>query len=124
MNIIQFDKFFDPSEIAEKMIWSGILWGVSYMVKILLKRHPIKINIHQFWRKFQWLRIVAHALSFVVWAYAEDFVLFWGLSRGEKITNKIMRYNFNSGFNIFKKLEPEMADYVYNKLKEWATERS
>jgi len=37
--------------------------------------------------------------------------------------DKIMMYHFKSGFKTFKKLEPEMAEYIYEKLKEWANKK-
>ena len=103
---------FDPSQIPQNIIWIGLSWGLHYILKKFWQRHPIKINKHQIWRKFQWYRIFGHSLSFIVWMY---FGNFWKLVRLriiERQINKILSYHFTAGFGIFKQLEPEMAEYI------------
>jgi len=120
LSVILPYKFFDPVQIPQNLFWMGAGWGIHYGLKKLLKHNPIKFNKKQIWRNFQWFRIVCHGLAFLGWVYASMFCEVMRFKSTEKRIEKIMFYNFKSGFKIFKKLEPEMAEYIYEKLKELA----
>lgn len=59
----------------------------------------------------------SHFLSGGTFTHLVKFFILNTLRRGQEI----LLYHFKSGFAIFKKLEPEMAEYIFNKLKELAT---
>lgn len=112
-------RFFDPAQIPQNIIWMGISWVVRYGLEKLWKYHPIKINRHQIWRNFQWFRIFCNAINFIGCMYVGNFLKFIRLGFIANSLDKIMFFNFTHGFSVFKKLEPEMADYILNKLKEF-----
>ena len=118
-SIYQPVRFFDPAQIPQNVAWMAIGWSIEYGFKKLLKFHPIKINKHQIWRNFQWFRIFCNAINFIFCMYIGNFLKFIGLGIIGKQLDKIMFFNFTHGFSVFKKLEPDMADYILNKLKEF-----
>lgn len=119
MSLNYYAGFFDPSQFPEKIIWMGIAWGIQYAWKKLIKNYQFKLNRRQIWRNFQWFKIGCHAISFLIWSRINTYGEIFSFKRIEKGTEKILIYNFKSGFTIFKKLEPEMAEYLLGKLKEW-----
>ena len=124
MSLNHYPGFFDPSQIPQNIIWMGIGFGIQYAWKKLVKSHQFKLNRRQIWRNFQWFKIGYHAISFLIWGYVNTYGEIFSFKRIEKGTEKILLYHFKSGFTIFKKLEPEMAEYIFNKLKELATKSS
>lgn len=119
MSLNHYAGFFDPSQISQNIIWLGIGLGLQYIWKKLVKNYQFKLNKCQIWRNFQWLKIACHTVSFLAWSYVNTFGEIFGFKHIEKGAEKILFYNFKSGFTIFKKLEPEMAEYLLGKLKEW-----
>ena len=124
MSLNHHAGFFDPSQISQNIFWLGIGLGLPYIWKKLVKNYQFKLNKHQIWRNFQWFKIGCHAVSFLIWGYVHTFGEIFYFKHIEKGTEKILLYHFKSGFAIFKKLEPEMAEYIFNKLKELATKSS
>ena len=124
MSLYQYAGFFDPAQISQNIIWLGIGWGAQYAWSKLIKNHKFNLNRRQIWRNFQWFKIGCHAISFLIWGHVNTFGEIFYFKHIEKGTEKILIYHFKSGFAIFKKLEPEMAEYIFNKLKELANKSS
>jgi len=121
MSLHHYAGFFDPSQISQNIIWIGIGWAAQYAWSKLIKNHQFKLNRRQIWRNFQWFKIGCYAVSFLIWGHVHTFGEIFYFKHIEKGAEKILLYHFNAGFAIFKKLEPEMAEYIFNKLKELAT---
>jgi len=119
LSFFQPFRFFDPTQIPQNLVWVGISWGIHFALKKLWQYNPIKINRHQIWRNFQWFRISCNAICLIKCMYIGIFMKRIGLGTIEKQLDKIIFFNISHGFSIFKKLEPQAAEYLLNKLKEF-----
>lgn len=116
-------SFFDPAQITHNVIWMIMGWVISYALNKLRLSNIFKISRHAIWRKFQWYKIGFHALSLIASMYIGNFWKFVGLEIVEKQFTKIMFFNLTCGFAIFKKIEPDVAEAILSKLKEWASKQ-
>ena len=114
-------RFFDPAQITHNVIWMIMGWAIPYTLNKLRLSNIFKISRHAIWRKFQWYKIGFHALSLIACMYIGNFWKFVGLEIVEKQFTKIMFFNLKCGFAIFKKIEPDVAEAILTKLREWIT---
>ncbi|MCH7647036.1 MAG: hypothetical protein IIA83_00295 [Thaumarchaeota archaeon] len=114
-------RFFDPSQISQGIMWMILGWAFPYGWNKLRLSNIFKISRLAIWRKFQWCTIGLHAISLIACMYIGNFWKFVGLEIVEEQFTRIMVFNLTYGFKIFKKLEPDIAEVILTKLKEWTT---
>lgn len=120
MSLNMHYQFIDISQIPQNIVWTAIGLAIPYIWK-KFKQWDFTMSMHKIWRKFQWSKIGLHAISLLVCFYVGKFWEFFGLKIVSDQVTKVMIINLKCGFYIFKKLEPEVADAILVKVKEWLT---
>jgi len=113
-------RFFDVPSLPTNLTFLILGWGIPFLWKKLIQKHPIKINREQIWRNYQWAKIGYRFFHLVGLAYLESFLSKIRIAKFNDRIYRAFRNDIYVGFRTFKELEPGVAYWIFQELEKFA----
>ena len=109
-------RFTDLSNIGDRVIDIGIGVLISEAIH-QIRKYKLLSRKYNFRKKYGWFKIGCNVICFIFVAYLD--LLFTKIHAKflGKACDRVMMYNFKTGFKIFNKIEPDIALKLFKAIE-------